>query len=195
MGNPVTEGYATTSDDTLVMDINLDKLINGFDNLEQILPAIESGVQLGLDELMKRLKDKMLQYLIEYGLGDSPIASDIIVTHIGEGISLTVGSEYAIYVEYGTGLAGSKTPHPKPESWAYMIGEYSKDGNGWWYPTTSTDPNPIKWYSERGLYAFTQAGLPSRPFMYKTWLWGTRSAVQIIKKNIRNELKKIKGVK
>lgn len=195
MGTPVQDGYSTSDDVTFDVNFSLDKLISGIETLEQISPAVEEGVRLGIQELGERLEKKMIEYLIEYGLGDSPIIGTINLVTYEDGISLTVGQDYAIYVEYGTGLAGSKNPHPKPEGWQYMIGEQSSLGGGWWYPTTLNDPNPIKWNSNKGLYAWTHEGLPSRPFMYKTWLWGTRSATQIIRKNIRNEVKKIKGAK
>lgn len=117
MGNPVDYGYATTDDINLNIDIDLDKLLSKHSDLEKVLPAIERGLHLGIEELVIRLKDKMLQYLIEYGLGDSDLAKNILVIPYGNGVSISVGSDYAIYVEYGTGLAGSQHPHPKPTNW------------------------------------------------------------------------------
>jgi len=71
---------------------------------------------------------------------------------------------YAAYVEFGTGVVGKGSPHPK-FPWAYDINNHGEDG--WWYPTDETDPNPHKHTYNGQLYAWTK-GMPSRPFMYNT---------------------------
>lgn len=189
MGNPVQEGYATT--EALELDIDLENITKGIQDWESVVDAVERGIELGMKELVERLEYKMLEKLTEYGLYDSNIASTILVEQVGEGISITVGSDYAVYVEFGTGIVGSNNPHPHP--WAYDVNNHGEEG--WWYPTTSDDPNKKKKTSaDGGLWAWTK-GQPSRPFMYETWLWGTRSATQIMRKNIRKEIKKVNGVR
>jgi hypothetical protein len=177
---------------TITLDI--DNISKGIADWDKVSRAVLRGIELGKEEVADRMKDKMLEYLSEYGLSDSEIAKSILVVPIGEGFYLTAGSEYAIYVEYGTGLMGENNPHPKPDGWQYNIGETIRENGGWWYPTTADDPNPHKKVFNGNLYAWTIAGQPSRPFMYRTWLWGSRSATQIIRKNINRELKKT-GVK
>ncbi len=75
---------------------------------------------------------------------------------------------YAVYVEFGTGVVGSKKQHPDLSivGWRYDVNGHGE--LGWWYPTTYSDPNPYKRKSKDGkIYAWTK-GMPSRPFMYNT---------------------------
>lgn len=176
--------------DSFTININLDNMTKGIKDIKKIERAITRGVELGIDELCNRLKSKMIEYLVLYGLGDSNLVNEILVLKTKNGVVLTAGADYAMFVEYGTGIVGATNPHPHP--WAYDINGHGD--NGWYYPTTDDDPNPNKHVYNGQLYAWTK-GMPSRPFMYKAWLWGTRSATQIIKKNINNQLKKVSGVR
>ena len=190
MGNPVTSGYKTTKPFTLHVDIN--NIVQGVKDWEKCISAVEIGIDKGLEELAERMEDKAREYLHMYGLGGSEIASSLDVQIVRDGVYLTCGTDYAIYVEYGTGLAGSETPHPwsEREEWYYNIGSTIRPAGWWFYPTTEDDPNPHKHMYNGQLYGWTRKGQPSRPFMYQTWLWGSRSATQIIRKNIRNELER-----
>ena len=190
MGNPVQDGYAVT--EPLELDIDIEKIAQGVKDWDKVIDAVEIGVNLGIQELSERMHSKILEYLTMYGLMDTNLANTIAILPIGEGISITVASEYAVYIEYGTGIVGASNPHPHP--WAYDINEHGDEG--WWYPTTESDPNPKKRYNKQTgeIWAWTK-GQASKPFMYMTWLWATRSATNIIRKNIRNEIKKVNGVR
>ena len=63
-------------------------------------------------------------------------------------------SDYAIYVEFGTGVVGSQSPHPKPNGYRYDVNHHGD--KGWVY------------YDENsGEFKWTK-GFKSRPFMYNT---------------------------
>lgn len=156
----------------IVINVDFEKLAKG---MEYAGKAFERGVEKGKREFADRLRLKLLEKLGEYGLGDSSFVSQIVMEDLGSGIRLTVASDHVLYVEFGTGIVGSE--HPHKHGWEYDINNHGNDG--WWY-------------SKNGSYYWTK-GQPARPFMYETWLWGTRSATQIIRKNIRNELKKVNG--
>ena len=70
------------------------------------------------------------------------------------------GDNYALFVEYGTGVAGAISSHPEAgkEGWQYAVGEKiftTKDGRvGWIYPTKD------------GSFRFTE-GQPARPFWHE----------------------------
>lgn len=174
----------------LELDISNYKVVNNaISKLQKYPVKLEKAIEDGLIEVAQKLEERMLLELAGYGLADSNLAQTIRVEMFPDGVSLMVGSEYAVFVEYGTGFAGLETKHPKPPpNWVLAEGEHSRKG-GWWYPTTPSDPNPNKWYSsggdKPGLYAWTKKGLPARPFMYNTWRYGTRIASQIINKHIR----------
>ncbi len=78
---------------------------------------------------------------------------------------IVADSEHAAYVEFGTGQLGleGSYPYPFPEGidWNYNTGktifQISPGQYGWFFPMPD------------GTWRFTQ-GMPSRPFMYETWL-------------------------
>ena len=82
----------------------------------------------------------------------------------GGGIwAVVAGTDHAMFVEFGTGIVGKRSPYPGklPEGvdWQYASGKTIRqlaDGRyGWFYQ----DDNGEWWFTE---------GMPSRPFMYYT---------------------------
>ena len=72
---------------------------------------------------------------------------------VGVGI-IKAGAPYAVYVEFGTGVVGSGSPHPAPAGWRYDVNAHGE--SGWWYFNDNT-----------GRMQWTK-GMPSRPFMFNT---------------------------
>jgi len=175
-----------------VLDLDINRIQDGIYHYERYIDAVIRGIEKGEKELADRLEDKLIDNLILYGLLDTSIVNDIRVKVAGNGISLSVGSKFALYVEYGTGIVGANNSHPSPKGWVYDVNSHGEQG--WMYPTNESDPNPTKKMHDGQWYAWTK-GQKSKPFMYNTWLWGRRSATQIIRKNMRAEIKKVKGIK
>lgn len=82
----------------------------------------------------------------------------------GGGIwAVVAGTDHAMFVEFGTGIVGKRSPYPGklPDGvdWQYASGKTIRqlaDGRyGWFYQ----DDNGEWWFTE---------GMPSRPFMYYT---------------------------
>lgn len=67
---------------------------------------------------------------------------------------IKAGAYYAAYVEFGTGVVGSQSPHPEPQGWQYDVNQHGD--KGWVYYDD---------YS--GEFRWTK-GFKSRPFMYNT---------------------------
>ena len=67
---------------------------------------------------------------------------------------IKAGAYYAAYVEFGTGVVGSQSPHPNPDGWQYDVNGHGD--KGWVYYDD---------YS--GKFRWTK-GFKSRPFMYNT---------------------------
>lgn len=190
MGNRVALGYETTQ--PLSVDINPFDVMGTFQKIDAIESAMERGYHKGIAELTSRLEDKLMENILKYGLGDSEILSTIYAYATEDGISIGVGTDYAVYVEFGTGIVGASNPHQN--AWTYDVNGHG--GEGWWYPTTADDRNKKKYFSKnKGIWLGWTAGQEKRPFMYDTWKWGRQHATQIIRKNIRQELKKVKGVR
>lgn len=147
---------------------------------------IKERLGTGLSELARMLtedlgKNVARMYIGQFPAIDSGALHDSITgeyvdaNHTG---TISTGVEYAVLVEYGTGIVGAGNPHPGigDPDWQNVNGvsignktysSYDQEGHGeagWWYP------------SERGWYqpkdggprmAWTK-GMPSRPFMYYT---------------------------
>lgn len=136
-------------------------------------------------ELAKRGTFLIRMKIAEYDAIDTRVMIEAVSfpERIGPGqykISLRVdngdGKNYAIYVEYGTGMRGKDNPHPDAPEGIYVTGEHifqTKDGKiGWIYPTKD------------GSYRFTE-GQISRPFWH--------DAVQELPNYIYEVTKKVFG--
>ena len=71
----------------------------------------------------------------------------------GVGI-IRAGALYAVYVEFGTGVVGSQSPHPNPNGYRYDVNAHGD--KGWVYYDDGS-----------GEFRWTK-GFKSRPFMYNT---------------------------
>ena len=71
----------------------------------------------------------------------------------GVGI-IKADTPYAIYVEFGTGIVGSQSPHPTPNGYRYDVNNHGD--KGWVY-----------YDDDSGTFRWTK-GFKSRPFMYNT---------------------------
>ncbi len=80
---------------------------------------------------------------------------------------IKVGSDYGIFVEYGTGIVGANSPHPNAEGWKYDVNNHGEQG--WWY----YDENQNK-------YRWTK-GQSANAFMYKTAEYLKKEASEKIK--------------
>lgn len=159
----------------ITFDFDMSKLKKGFD-FTKFPKAVERGLKNGRETLVLKMEQKLMDKLIEYGLGDSSFVGDIKITDNKYGILMEIDSEYALYVEYGTGIVGSESPHPNPIS-AYDINNHGE--KGWIYP-------------KNGGFYWTK-GQPAKPFMYETWLWTKSQATKIIRQKVNQELKRAIG--
>ena len=67
---------------------------------------------------------------------------------------------YALFVEYGTGVVGERSPHPENTiGWEYDV--HNHGDSGWVYYLKTDGNNQFRWTK----------GMPSRPFMYNTLRW------------------------
>ena len=67
---------------------------------------------------------------------------------------IKAGAYYAAYVEFGTGVVGSRSTHPNPQGWQYDVNGHGD--KGWVY-----------YDDESGKFRWTK-GFKSRPFMFNT---------------------------
>lgn len=162
--------------DDFTIHIDLENITKGVDKSQKVLHAIEIGLQNAFEEMKDRIIEKLSENIDKYGLGNGSLKSHMVVEEIDDGFIISVDSDYAEYVEYGTGIVGSNNPHPKPINWQYDVNAHGDEG---W-----------KYIGDDGKLHWTK-GMPSRPFMYDTWLWGARSFTPIFRKHINKEIKRV----
>lgn len=169
--------------------MSLEKLMDRKRPLPSLEKHFTQGYENGIERFYQALVNKLNENLNKYGLGNSKLASSARITVTDDGIYISMDSEYAMFVEYGTGVVGEGFSHPKANihGWEYDTNQHGD--KGWYYPTTEDDPNPTKRYKNGEWWAWT-AGQESKPFMYDTWLWATQSINNMITSDINKELAK-----
>lgn len=86
---------------------------------------------------------------------------------------IKVGADYAIFVEYGTGIVGANNPHPEPApGWTYDVNEHGE--KGWTY-----------WDEKQQRYRWTK-GQPASAFVYRTAEYMKSHAGEVLKVDLRN---------
>lgn len=149
---------------------------------------VETAINNALAEINGKVQDKLLENMILYGIDSMNILASTNVSIVGTRLSIVIGSDYASFIEYGTGVVGQNSPHPNASKvgWIYDVNGHGY--SGWWYPTTeealSKYPNSPRRIIDGQLYGFTR-GQESKPFVYKTWLYATRIIHPIINKHLR----------
>lgn len=166
-----------------VLEIDIDNVSKGIVDIERYGRLLEKAVEDGIDDLVGQMTAYLAKQLSVYGLDYSRMAQDLQVVPTPSGVSFRLSSDYWMFLEYGTGLPGKLDPHPNPSGWIYDSNNHGMEG--WWYPTTSDDPNPTKYaHKETGDWIAWTGGRPSSPFMYNTWRYGSRIFTQVIRKHI-----------
>jgi hypothetical protein len=132
-----------------------------------------------IDRAIKELKqykqefikkcNQLVQELTEYGVDVAKVeVTQLDAVYTGElrnsiegyfspstGVGIIrAGAYYAVYVEFGTGVVGSQSPHPNPNGYQYDVNQHGDEG--WVY--YDDDSGEFRWTK----------GFKSRPFMYNT---------------------------
>ena len=125
-------------------------------------------VELFKKDFIKKC-DQLVEALTDYGVNVAKIqVSQLDAVYTGELMNsiegyyspstnvgiIKAGAYYAAYVEFGTGVVGSNSPHPNPQGWQYDINAHGDEG--WVY--YDDDSGEFRWTK----------GFKSRPFMYNT---------------------------
>lgn len=85
---------------------------------------------------------------------------------------IKVGSSYAIFVEYGTGIVGASNPHPEPApGWTYDVNAHGEAG--WTY------------FDEKLQKFRWTKGQPASAFVYRTMEYMKTQAGNVLNVNFR----------
>ena len=151
---------------------------------------LKTVLKWAVEDLIRELTDKGVEVanieIASMGAVDSSVLIESIQGWYDAGAQVGhvyTDLDYAILVEYGTGVVGESSPHPGigDSDWhdpggasikgeTYSEYDQNKHGmGGWWYPSVNG------WYipkegltNEEGLPLAWTMGMPSRPFMYYT---------------------------
>lgn len=124
-------------------------------SLDKAIKEIEL-LKKKIEERKKVLLEKLCERGAEIAREECPVDTGDLrssIQHMVEDIAgmVVATSGHAAYVEFGTGVVGSGSPHPTMP-WAYDVNAHGFDG--WWYMKN----DELHW----------TAGMPARPFMYNT---------------------------
>lgn len=147
--------------------VSLGNIDGAIKQIEEYEKKLQQNIKDFLSKLLEAGVDIARVKIMELGAIDSgELQNSLAFTLYKEdnkGILFT-DCPHACYVEFGTGIKGSVSPHPTLP-WEYDVNGHGEDG--WYYYDT-----------EQGRVRFTK-GMPSRPFMYETAKELERKAVEI----------------
>jgi hypothetical protein len=107
------------------MDIgNLSSIGRAIGKLKHIKKQLRVEIRIAfLVECCTWLQTRANEYLAQSSVGEA-IKSEIMagweISQSLSGATLTNNSEHAVYVEFGVGIVGQKTPHPNSDDTGYM---------------------------------------------------------------------------
>ena len=157
------------SDLNVQLNLNMDNIDKTIRDLGKLSVNMETEIALGIYEVAELIKNKAEQNLMEQGLGGSSITVD--VQTFDDHIEIYSPSDHADYVEFGTGIIGEESPHPRPSfgNWVYDINNHGEAG----------------WVYIKNGKRYHTLGTRARPFMYPAWLYGSRIYTSVINKHLR----------
>lgn len=123
------------------------------------------------DEIAKRLSERGAVIAREEAPADTgELRASIFAQHERRSGQVIASSPHAAFVEFGTGIVGSRNPHPTLP-WDYDVNGHGEAG--WWYP-------------KDGEWKWT-AGQPAKAYMLKTARRLSDEAGEIAKEVLRDD--------
>ena len=139
--------------------------------LNKYQEAYSKGIDNAVKYATEMMYNKVLEYCYANGISNHIGAIKWEYDDVTKNGRVYTSNEVIIFNEMGTGITGLNNPHPNPDgpfkSWKYDVNHHGEDG--WYYPTTPSDPNPYKYVKDGILYGWTK-GLPSRSMFYNAFL-------------------------
>jgi len=187
----VDEFNTTIAEDYIMENMLVDmNKISDISGLEKVMKHdIKKAINRGMDMAVTKVETSVIRSMADYGV--SELIGAIRVTPYLDGWEVVIDDPQADFVEYGTGVKGSKSPHPNaPErGWRYDI--YGHGEKGWIAPRDQFDPDPDKIPLSNGSGKwFWTKGKAAKPFFHKAIYNIRRSGA--ISRAIRAELRKLK---
>jgi len=162
---------------------SLEKAIAKVDKFQLNIPKI---LDQAIDEIAEKARQRcfheMSLHTLEKGgtLAQSNLASTIELRRDDtKSFTLSVNGEYAMYVEFGTGVVGRDSPHPNlnflDQAW-----QYDSKGHG-----------ELGWVYYKDGVKYHTAGQKAKPFLYPTYLYVRRIVTRTVNKHIKRALREL----
>lgn len=153
---------------------SIDKAIK---ELEQYKAEIKAKTEMLVSKLVDKGVDIAKMSLLSYGAyqtGDlfNSIDGEVAESKTGKLIGyVRVCADYVVYVEFGTGVVGDKSPHPDAQDldYDYDVNDHGEDG--WFYPYDNRRAHKYRFNPATKREQPWTAGEPAKPFMYDTSLY------------------------
>ena len=155
---------------TIDLKLSASGIRQAINELRQYKSDVDRKVTELIRELITEGENHVAAYIATNISATGELLRGINSTLVNDRLGLVeVNGEYAVFVEFGTGIVGSEHQHPDVAILSWWVYDSEGHGNlGWWYPSEATDLNPTKYQATNGKwYAWTK-GMPSRPFMYES---------------------------
>lgn len=150
------------------IDITLDpaSIQNAINEINELRDGLINGLATLAEQLTQHGEVVAKMYVARWSAIDTGNLVDSIVGEYDKGKhegTISTGVEYAVYVEFGTGIVGAGASHPLSGELGIEYDRNNHGSGGWWYPSEKG------WYQpENGPRLAWTKGMPSRPFMYDT---------------------------
>lgn len=149
--------------------------LESLERAKKQIQDFKDNYKKGVNDAIKYATEAMYNKVLEYCYDNN------ILNHVGAieweyDANKNIGRVWTndwviIFNEMGTGIVGAGNSHPNPadpfKNWVYD--EHNHGEAGWWYPTTESDANPIKWVDPNGQLRAWTKGLPSRHMFYSAF--------------------------
>lgn len=129
--------------------LDLDSVCRAINKLKIRRESIDTGLKTSISELTQKGYEYMISIVPE-DTGNLKGSITWEFNSTSQKGTITIGTDYALFVEYGTGIVGKKFSHPAPKNWKYDINNHGM--KGWWYFDDSQ--NKIRWTRGRSASAF-----------------------------------------
>lgn len=127
---------------------------SSIENAKQQLMQKADKIDGGSREAVQKLTQIGYEYLMTIVPIESGDLADSISWEYDEATNtgrIVIGADYAIFVEYGTGVVGANNPHPEPApGWAYDVNAHGE--KGWTY--FDEKQNRYRWTKGEPAHAF-----------------------------------------
>jgi hypothetical protein len=162
-------GFMDNWDYDMMLDKNLtiEKDLDIFDGataklmLNKLQKDINIAIEFGIADSVSKIIKKLESLLDGYGV---PGLKSEISSSIGfKSFEIAVNGDVALFVEFGTGIVGSRNPHPV-DPWQYDVNDHGdkgwryKDSSGQWRATSGMKSRPyfndlLQWVKSYGIIA------------------------------------------